>query len=255
MIDPKLLIDLHKTNTRLGPGGDEQTRLALQLAGLNRSAPDLSVADLGCGTGASTLLLAQVLGAQITAVDLFPEFLEALERRAEQGGMRDRIVTAATSMAALPFAEDSLDLIWAEGSIYNLGFEAGLGAWRPFLSPGGVLAVSELTWLTAERPAELEEHWRERYPEVDTAAAKIGVLERNGFTPIGYFPLPELCWLENYYRPLEARFSSFLEEHDHSAAAEACVAEERLEIAVYQKHRAHVSYGFYIARKRSSVAI
>ena len=53
-----LLIDLHKGNKRQGPGGDEQTRLALDLSGLDRVKP-LLVADVGCGTGCSTLVLAE----------------------------------------------------------------------------------------------------------------------------------------------------------------------------------------------------
>ena len=53
-----LLIDLHKGNKRQGPGGDEQTIQALQLAGLPGSSEPLKIADIGCGTGASTLTLA-----------------------------------------------------------------------------------------------------------------------------------------------------------------------------------------------------
>jgi len=81
MDDVQLLIDLHKLNPRLGPGSERTTRLALELSGLlGRSG--LEVADLGCGTGASAITLAEHLDARITAVDLFPEFLDELKRRA-----------------------------------------------------------------------------------------------------------------------------------------------------------------------------
>ena len=40
----------------------------------------LKIADIGCGTGASTLLLARSLDAQITAVDFLHDFLEVLEK-------------------------------------------------------------------------------------------------------------------------------------------------------------------------------
>lgn len=248
MDDLQLLIDLHKPNPRLGPGSDATTRLALELSGL-LPRHGLEVADLGCGTGASAISLAEQLDAHITAVDLFPEFLGELERRAEARGVKARITTLAASIDALPFEPESLDAIWSEGAIYNMGFEAGIVAWRPFLAPGGVLAVSEITWLTSERPAELEAHWEREYPEIDLASGKLAVLERHGFTPVGYFPLPEACWLENYYRPLRERFPPLLEQHAHSDAARACVEAEEREIALYERHRAHVSYGFYIARK------
>lgn len=248
MDDLRLLVDLHKPHPRLGPGSDAHTRRALELAGLPGRV-GLRVADLGCGTGASALVLAEALDAHVTAVDLFPDFLQELTRRAERRGLADRITPLAASMEDLPFARGSLDAIWSEGAIYNLGFEAGVVAWRPLLAPGGVLAVSELTWLTAERPAELYAHWEQQYAEVDTASAKLAVLETHGFTPIGYFALPASCWIEGYYAPLQAGFPAFLERHAHSEAARACVADMEREIALYEEHRAHVSYGFYIARK------
>jgi SAM-dependent methyltransferase len=246
--DLALLADLHADGARQGPGGEEETRLALRLAGLE-GVPDLRVADIGCGTGASTLVLARALDAWIVAVDLVPAFLAQLEEAAAQAGLGERIETLAAPMEVLPVVAEALDAIWSEGAIYCMGFAAGVAAWRPFLKPGGVLAVSELTWLTATRPAELQAHWDAEYPEVATASAKMAVLERAGFTPIGYFPLPEGCWLDGYYRPLRARFPAFLARHGHSDAAKAVVAAEEAEIALYERHREHVSYGFYIARK------
>jgi hypothetical protein len=152
-------------------------------------------------------------------------------------------------MDALTFREGELDAIWSEGAIYNMGFEAGITAWRPFLKPGGILAVSELTWLTNDRPAELQAHWDAEYSEVDTASAKMSLLEKRGYSPLGYFTLSESCWLDNYYRPMQQRFSGFLEAHKHSDAAKAIVAAEETEIALYERHRAFVSYGYYVARK------
>ncbi|MEL6270799.1 MAG: class I SAM-dependent methyltransferase [Chloroflexota bacterium] len=248
MDDLQLLIDLHKGGVRQGPGGDAETRLAITLAGL-RGKTDLQIADVGCGTGASTLVLAQELDAHITALDFLPEFLAILEANAAQAGVADRITTLAQSMDALPFKAAQLDAIWSEGAIYNMGFEAGIAAWKPFLKPGGILAVSELTWLTAERPAALQAHWDSEYSEVDTASAKTAILEKHGFSPIGYFALPEHCWLDHYYRPLQQRFTAFLDAHGHSEAAKAIVAAEEAEIGLYERHRAFVSYGFYIARK------
>ena len=114
-----------------------------------------------------------------------------------------------------------------------------------------MLAVSELTWLTSERPAELQAHWDAEYSEVDTAAAKMAILEKHGFSPLGYFALGEHCWLDNYYRPMQARFSGLLDAHGHSEAVKAIVAAEETEIALYKKYRAFVSYGYYVAQKRT----
>ncbi len=248
MDELQLLIDLHIDGERQGPGGDAETLLAVTLSGL-KGRRNLKIADIGCGTGASTLVLAQELDAHITAVDFLPAFLAVLERAAARAGIADRIETLAQSMDALEFEHGTLDAIWSEGAIYNMGFEAGIAAWSPFLKPGGILAVSELTWLTHERPADLQAHWDVEYPEVDTASAKMAILEKHGFSPIGYFALPETCWLDNYYRPMQRRISGFLDARGNSDAAQAIVAAEELEIALYERNRAFVSYGYYVARK------
>ena len=137
MDDIQLLIDLHKDGPRQGPGADEVTRLAVQLSGLTGTV-NLEVADIGCGTGASTLVLAQELDARITAVDFAPEFLERLDEEASRAGVADRITTLAASMDELPFEPASYDAIWSEGAIYNMGFAAGVEAWRRYLKPGGI---------------------------------------------------------------------------------------------------------------------
>jgi SAM-dependent methyltransferase len=224
----ELLIDLHLPNPRQGPGGDAQTEFALRLTGLDPAAP-LNVADIGCGTGAATLALAR--------------------QRSETAGVADRVTTLETSMGELPFAEAQFDLLWSEGAIYNMGFENGVKSWRRFLKPDGVLAVSELTWTTHARPPELQAHWVREYPEVGTASDKIRVLERSGYSPLGYFVLPESCWLANYYRPLQAGFGDFLDRHGYSETAQAVVAENEEEIALYEAHKAHFSYGVYVVTR------
>jgi ubiquinone/menaquinone biosynthesis C-methylase UbiE len=100
--DYQLLIDLHKSAKRQGPGGDTESEKALDLAMMDRSTP-LKIADIGCGTGASTLLLARLLEAQITAVDFLQDFLEVLEGRAENMGLSEKITTLCCSMDNLPF--------------------------------------------------------------------------------------------------------------------------------------------------------
>jgi SAM-dependent methyltransferase len=249
-VDPlDLLIDLHRDGERQGPGGDAETELALQLAGVDRTAP-LQLADIGCGTGASTLLLARLLRhAHITAVDRLPEFLDVLQARARHQGVAEAITPSACSMDSLPFAEGQLDVIWSEGAIYNIGFARGIAEWRRFLKPGGLLVVSEITWTTASRPADLQRHWQTEYPEIDLASTKIGQLEQHGYTPMGYFVLPQHCWLDHYYWPLQARFDDFLHRLAHSEAARAIVSAEEHEIQLYETHKAHFGYGMYVARR------
>jgi hypothetical protein len=48
---------------------------------------------------------------------------------------------------------------------------------------------------------------------------------------------------------MRRRFSDFLGRHANSDEARAIVAAEEKEISLYERHKAFVSYGYYIARK------
>ena len=242
----ELLIDLHRSGERQGPGSEFHTRLALQLSNLEDREGRLNIADIGCGTGSSAFVLANALDADITAIDFSAEFMETLKSRALSMGFENRITPICCSMEKLPFEQESLDVIWSEGAIYNLGFEKGIREFKQFMKRGAILAVSEITWLTQERPPELVQYWMNAYPEIASASKKIAILEEQGFILKGYFPLPEQCWIQNYYEPLTARFDDFLQRHDCDDAR-SLIDAEREEIELYKRYRRYYSYGFYIA--------
>lgn len=248
MEELQLLIDLHKEANRQGPGGDEETEKAISLAAIDSETP-LKIADIGCGTGASTLTLARLLDARIIAVDFLQEFLDVLENKSEAEGLSDKIMTLCCSMDSLPFEDEEFDVIWSEGTIYNIGFQKGVRDWHRFLKPGGLLVASEITWITNARPLEIQKHWEGEYPEIDAASSKMSLLEKNWYSPTGYFILPDHCWLDNYYRPMQDSFNDFLERNGNSEEARAVVEAETREIELYEKYKSYYSYGVYIARK------
>lgn len=104
-------------------------------------------------------------------------------------------------------------------------------------------------WIRGDRPEELQQYWEAAYPEIDVASAKIRQLEEQGYSPIGYFVLPEYCWLKNYYRPMQASFEDFLDRNGQSEAARDVVAAEVEEMRLYEKYKDYYSYGVYLARK------
>jgi ubiquinone/menaquinone biosynthesis C-methylase UbiE len=244
----ELLIDLHKSQNRQGPGSDKETQKAIALAMLDKTR-QLKIADIGCGTGASAICLAKRLNAHITAVDFLPEFIEVLRTTSKTKGLESQISPIVCPMEDLPFSDGEYDVIWSEGAIYNMGFERGIKEWKRFLKPEGMLVVSEITWSTNTRPSELETYWKNEYPEIDTASAKIKIIEENGYSLKAYFLLPEYCWIENYYRPLQSTFDDFLQRNGNSKEAKEVVSAEEAEIALYEKYKSYYSYGVYIAEK------
>jgi SAM-dependent methyltransferase len=195
------------------------------------------------------MTLAQHTPGGITGVDLFPDFINRFNQNAERLQLQGRVKGVVGDMTKLPFQEGELDLIWSEGAIYNIGFERGLREWRRFLKAGGYIAVSENTWFTDERPAEIEEFWQAAYPEIGTIPNKVAQMQRAGYLPVAAFVLPESCWIENFYAPLAAAKEIFLKKHAGNKAAEAFISSERHEEALYHKYKAHYGYAFYIGKK------
>ncbi|NJN64771.1 MAG: class I SAM-dependent methyltransferase [Acidobacteria bacterium] len=83
--DRKLMFELFENTPRQGPGSIETTRRALSV--LPPSLRVERVLDLGCGTGGSSIVLAEDTGAHVTAVDIHPPFLETLRERSEERGV------------------------------------------------------------------------------------------------------------------------------------------------------------------------
>ncbi|NCC69382.1 MAG: class I SAM-dependent methyltransferase, partial [Clostridia bacterium] len=159
---------------RQGPGSQEETVKALGfIGGLSSNS---KIADLGCGTGAQTMVLAQNTEATITALDLYAGSIDKLNTRAKKLGLENRVKGIVGSMDNLPFHDGELDLIWSEGAIANIGFEKGLNHWKRFLKKGGYVAVTYESWFTDERPAEIERWWMDAVPEINTIGSNISVM-------------------------------------------------------------------------------
>ena len=250
MTEIELIIDLHKNSERQGPGSENDTLKALDFLHLPTDK-NLKVADIGCGSGGQTISLAKNLNGQITAVDLFPEFLNELQEKSQKLGLTEKILTIEKSMDDLPFKKNEFDIIWSEGAIYNIGFENGINQWKDYLKVDGYLAVSEITWITQSRPNEIEKFWESEYPEIDTASNKIKQLENNGYTLVGYFYLNQDSWIENYYKPMQGRFDTFLNRNGNSELARKVVEDNQAEIDLYRKFKDYFSYGFYVAKKNA----
>lgn len=245
--DLDLICDYYARLERQGPGSPEITQQALgYIIGLTDAS---RIADIGCGTGGQTLELAHLARGTIIGVDMLQPFVDRLNDSIARRGLQERVRGITASMENLPFKDEEFDLIWSEGAIYNIGFEKGLNEWRRFLKPGGYTAVSEISWLTDERPDEINDFWTAAYPEIDTVANKVCVMQQAGYEVVASFILPESCWTDNYYSPQQDFMEDFLQAHAGSEAAKALAAEQQEEAELYRRFKAFYSYGFYIGRK------
>lgn len=245
--DLNLICDFFRNMERQGPGSPEATLKALDF--IDNLTDRSRIADLGCGTGGQTMTLAQHAPGEITGLDLFPGFIDIFNRNAAQLGLQDRVKGVVGSMDDLPFEKESLDLIWSEGAIYNIGFERGLREWRDYLKPGGYLAVTEASWFTDERPEEIHRFWADAYPEMETLPNQVAAVYRAGYLPVATFVLPESNWTEHYFAGKAQAQEIFLARHAGDKAAEEFSAMQSYEVELYDKYREFYGYTFFIARK------
>lgn len=243
-----IFFEIHTDLEREGPGSRDATERAF------RAIPNASaisrVVDAGCGPGAQTLQLAELTDAEIFAVDTHAPFLEVLRRQVDRRGLSHRVHAMNADMAQLPFEPASLDLIWSEGAIYNIGFRHGLELWRPLLAPGGVVVVSEATWLRPNPPAEIRDFWDAAYPAMTTRRANEAGVHDAGFELLDSFPLPEDAWWEGYYRPLERRIGELRRTYVDAPYALAVLDAEEEEIEMFRRYSSYYGYVFYVLRTR-----
>lgn len=171
------------------------------------------------------------------------------KRNAARHKLQDRVKGAVGSIEQLPFQEGELDLIWSEGAIYNIGFERGLKEWRKFLKAGGYIAVTEVSWFTNERPAEINDFWLDAYPEINTIPNKVAQMQNAGYVPVATFILPEDCWTEHFYAPQAEAQEKFLTKYAGNETAEELIANQRHEMNLYTKYKEFYGYVFYIGKK------
>ena len=227
------------------PGNDASTLRALD-AVPGRDAVR-RVLDLGAGHGRTTVALAQALpDARITAVEIHAPFVERIARRARETGVADRVRAECGDMAKMDVAAGSIDLIWAEGSIYAIGMERALAMWRPWLRPGGCVAFSDFVWWTGDPSEEARRFWAAEYPDMVSEAAIRSRAEAAGYRVVSSFRMPREAH-DAYYDPLEARAAEIAGRAD--SEVQKVLEDIRKEIDVVRHFPEQAGYTFFVLQR------
>jgi len=244
MTPEEAFFSLYEGLPRQGPGSEASTHEALRRLG-NLKKP-LRVIDLGCGSGASTLLLARELNSPIVAIDQHAPFLEALAANAEQEGLKALVQIRQGDFTQLEETPYSYDLVWSEGAAYLVGFEAALTLWRPLLAPEGHVALTELSWLVQTPSDEPRVFWKKAYPGMRDIAGNRSSAERAGFKVLDTLTLPNDDWWNEYYRPLRRRIAAFRASHTVPKTIEAILSETEREMDMVERYSKEFGYVFYL---------
>jgi ubiquinone/menaquinone biosynthesis C-methylase UbiE len=111
--------------------------------------PGWHVLDAGCGGGSFLPLIAHAVGptGQVTALDLAPENIAAVEARLGGAALACPITAQVGSLLALPFPGDHFDAVWCANVVQYLADDELATALREFrrvVRPGGLVAVKEV---------------------------------------------------------------------------------------------------------------
>ncbi len=238
------LLRLFKGMTRKGPGSETSTLRALSLCPLPANP---AIADLGCGSGASALLLArtlQPLQTPILALDADGTALDDLRESSQAQGLLPMVKPCTGDMANPDTPPGSLDLLWSEGAIAHLGLAVGLHIWRDLLRPGGVLAFTDATWFEDSPPPEARRAWGAWYPTMGTEEANLRTAQGAGLDVLGHFRLPRQDWWD-YFDQAEAR----CRQCDWEESLAEAIAGVRGEMDLYRRTGYSYGYVFYILQK------
>ncbi len=81
------------------------------------------ILDIGCGSGVPTIELATISDGHVTGIDIDVTSLNLLQRKIKEIGLNNQVSVIKNSILTMDFPEESFDIIWAEGSIFVIGFE------------------------------------------------------------------------------------------------------------------------------------
>jgi MPBQ/MSBQ methyltransferase len=129
-------------------GGRESTRELARLAGLKKG---MRVLDVGSGVGGPARTLATEFGCRVTGIDLTAEYCRAAQMLTEMVGIGTGVEFCCGTATALPFADQSFDVVWSQNSLMNIEAKAQLFAEiNRVLRPGGLFAFEAV--LAGQQP-------------------------------------------------------------------------------------------------------
>jgi ubiquinone/menaquinone biosynthesis C-methylase UbiE len=187
------------------------------------------ILDIGCGSGESTMELADICDGEFTCLDIDIEMLDVFAGKVDKAGLQDRVKIINKSMLDMDFPDESFDIIIAEGSINFVGFENGLKQWKRLLKPAGCMIIHDAQ-------GDIE--------------GKLKQISACGYDLLDYFKLDIDVWQDEYFTPLE----KLVEEAGVKYAGDNEVAEKireaRQEIEMFRTDPENNCSVCFVIRKR-----
>jgi len=189
---------------------------------------DPHILDIGCGTGVPTIELAKISNGHVTGVDVDVTSLDFLQGKINEMRLNDRVSVINKSILDMDLPEESFDIVWAEGSVFIIGFENSIKKWRRFLKPNGFLVIHD---------------------ENKDKTKKLGLITKYSYTLIAQFELSDNLWRRKYYAPLEQLVKEFWDKYPSDSELINELYKEQIEIDKCKSNSTVTSSFFIIMQK------
>jgi SAM-dependent methyltransferase len=186
----------------------------------------------------------------IIATDVHQPFLDELTIRANKSGLTKNIKIRRVSMDDLPYEENSVDIIWSEGSAFIMGLIPALTYWKKFLKPDGYLVVSDCTWFTDAPSEECRNFWNEVGPDMKNEKDTAALIQAIGYSVISSFRLPASGWWDHYYTPLSNRMDLLRKKYANNDEAGIILMQLKNEMEIHRKYSDEYGYTFFILQSK-----
>lgn len=243
-----IFFDIYEQIPRQGPGDIVYTKQAFEY--LKELPEECRIAEVGCGTGQSTIELAKASKGEVWALDNHSAFLDILKEESQKQHINN-IKTVEMDMCKLSVPEKYFDVIWAEGSIYFYGYQNALKDWQKFFRGKPTFAFSEPNWFVDEVPKEIYKIWMSEYPQITHIDNTLKSIQNLGYKVINHFKLPSYAWSENYYKPLKIVTDHYLSNHEMNESVKIVTDSIYQEIKEYDQYGKYYGYTFYICEKNN----
>ena len=187
------------------------------------------ILDIGCGSGVSTLELVSLSQGKVIGIDIDQPALDKFTRKIKEAGLTDQIQAISYSMFDMDFPDESFDVVWAEGSIYAIGFERGLREWKRLVKAGGFMVVHD---------------------ERGNVREKLEQISNCGYELLGYFTLSKETWWTEYFAPLEKLVNETRTKHRYDPSVLEEIQQAQAELDMYKKYPERNSSVCFVMKKK-----
>lgn len=186
------------------------------------------ILDVGCGSGVPSIELAKISGGYVIGTDIDVASLNLFRKKIKKERLEERVSVIKKSILNMNFPNESFDIIWAEGSVFVIGFENSIMKWCRFLKSNGFLVIHD---------------------EIEDKKNKLCLIPNHGYRLINQFELSENIWWCEYFSPLERLIQKYRTKYPDDSMLNTELMKDQNEIDRARSNSTIISSFFVIMQK------